>query len=58
MDPCVDSSEAVQHGWMELWYQPKIDAHAVATVGSGGFTTRSPSKPGDSASKIFRRDSW
>lgn len=37
MDPCVDSSEAVQHGWMELWYQPKIDAHAVATVGAEGL---------------------
>ena len=27
--PLVDLTEAVREGWLELWYQPKIDAVRV-----------------------------
>ena len=32
-DPLVDMTEAVRAGWLELWYQPKIDAHTMVTRG-------------------------
>lgn len=31
--PLVDVAEAVRSGWVELWYQPKIDARAVVMRG-------------------------
>jgi hypothetical protein len=31
--PLVDMAEAVRCGWVELWYQPKIDARAVVMRG-------------------------
>jgi EAL domain-containing protein (putative c-di-GMP-specific phosphodiesterase class I) len=31
--PLVDMAEAVRGGWLELWYQPKIDARAVVMRG-------------------------
>ncbi len=31
--PLVDVAEAVRCGWVELWYQPKIDARAVVMRG-------------------------
>jgi EAL domain-containing protein (putative c-di-GMP-specific phosphodiesterase class I) len=32
--PLVDMSEAVREGWLELWYQPKIDARALVMRGA------------------------
>jgi len=31
--PLVDMAEAVRGGWLELWYQPKIDARAIVMRG-------------------------
>src|SRR5262249_15284825 len=33
-DPPIDVSEAVHAGWLELWYQPKIDAKTLALRGA------------------------
>lgn len=35
-DPLLDMGEAVRSGWIELWYQPKIDARAIVTRGVEG----------------------
>lgn len=35
--PLVDVAEAVRSGWIELWYQPKIDARAIVTRGVEGL---------------------
>lgn len=32
--PLVDMAEAVREGWLELWYQPKIDARALVMRGA------------------------
>jgi EAL domain-containing protein (putative c-di-GMP-specific phosphodiesterase class I) len=32
--PLVDMGEAVRAGWLELWYQPKIDTRAIAMRGA------------------------
>jgi len=32
--PLVDMAEAVRAGWLELWYQPKIDARAIVMRGA------------------------
>lgn len=32
--PPVDVSEALHAGWLELWYQPKIDIHSLALCGA------------------------
>jgi EAL domain-containing protein (putative c-di-GMP-specific phosphodiesterase class I) len=32
--PLVDLAEAVRAGWLELWYQPKIDARAIVMRGA------------------------
>ncbi len=32
--PLLDMSEAVDSGWLELWYQPKIDARTLAMRGA------------------------
>jgi len=32
--PLVDMEEAVRAGWIELWYQPKIDARAIVMRGA------------------------
>lgn len=32
--PLVDMQEAVRSGWLELWYQPKIDARAIVMRGA------------------------
>jgi EAL domain-containing protein (putative c-di-GMP-specific phosphodiesterase class I) len=32
--PLIDMSEAVREDWIELWYQPKIDARALAMRGA------------------------
>ena len=31
--PLVDMAEAVRGGWLELWYQPKIDARSIVMRG-------------------------
>jgi CheY-like chemotaxis protein len=36
-EPLVDLAEAVRSGWIELWYQPKIDAHSIVTRGVEGL---------------------
>lgn len=36
-DPLIDICEAVRAGWLELWYQPKIDAQAVIMRGAEGL---------------------
>jgi EAL domain-containing protein (putative c-di-GMP-specific phosphodiesterase class I) len=33
----VDLVEAVGAGWLELWYQPKIDARAIVMLGAEGL---------------------
>jgi EAL domain-containing protein (putative c-di-GMP-specific phosphodiesterase class I) len=30
----VDVVEAMSAGWLELWYQPKVDTHTVAVSGA------------------------
>jgi EAL domain-containing protein (putative c-di-GMP-specific phosphodiesterase class I) len=32
--PLLDIAEAVRAGWLELWYQPKIDARAIVMRGA------------------------
>jgi EAL domain-containing protein (putative c-di-GMP-specific phosphodiesterase class I) len=32
--PSIDLGEAISGGWLELWYQPKIDAHTLAVTGA------------------------
>jgi EAL domain-containing protein (putative c-di-GMP-specific phosphodiesterase class I) len=32
--PLVDLAEAIRGGWLELWYQPKIDARAIVMRGA------------------------
>ena len=32
--PLLDMAEAVRGGWLELWYQPKIDARAIVMRGA------------------------
>jgi len=32
--PLVDMAEAVRGGWLELWYQPKIDARTIVMRGA------------------------
>jgi EAL domain-containing protein (putative c-di-GMP-specific phosphodiesterase class I) len=32
--PSIDVGEAISGGWLELWYQPKIDAHTLAVTGA------------------------
>jgi EAL domain-containing protein (putative c-di-GMP-specific phosphodiesterase class I) len=34
MERCVDPIQALQNGWIELWYQPKVDAQALAMLGA------------------------
>jgi EAL domain-containing protein (putative c-di-GMP-specific phosphodiesterase class I) len=34
MERCVDPIQALQNGWVELWYQPKVDAQALAMLGA------------------------
>ncbi len=34
MSPVVDMAEAVRAGWLELWYQPKIEARAMVMHGA------------------------
>ena len=33
-EPLVDLSEAARAGWLELWYQPKIDARTIVMRGA------------------------
>jgi len=33
-DVAVDAEEAMQNGWLEMWYQPKIDPHSLKTQGA------------------------
>ena len=33
-DIAVDAEEAMQNGWLEMWYQPKIDPHSLKTQGA------------------------
>jgi EAL domain-containing protein (putative c-di-GMP-specific phosphodiesterase class I) len=35
--PPVDVAEAVSAGWLELWYQPKIDTHMFKLAGGEGL---------------------
>jgi len=35
--PLVDMAEAVRAGWLELWYQPKIDTRAIVMRGAEGL---------------------
>src|SRR5262249_54536894 len=40
----VDLVEAVRSGWLELWYQPKIDAREIVMLGAEGLLrVRDPS---------------
>jgi EAL domain-containing protein (putative c-di-GMP-specific phosphodiesterase class I) len=43
-DPPIHASEAVHAGWLELWYQPKIDTKTLALRGAEGLVrVRHPS---------------
>jgi EAL domain-containing protein (putative c-di-GMP-specific phosphodiesterase class I) len=33
-EPKIDAAQALDAGWLELWYQPKIDAHTLALNGA------------------------
>src|SRR4051794_12653788 len=33
-EPLLDIAQAVRAGWLELWYQPKIDARGLAMRGA------------------------
>jgi EAL domain-containing protein (putative c-di-GMP-specific phosphodiesterase class I)/DNA-binding NarL/FixJ family response regulator len=35
--PRVPLKEALRHGWVELWYQPKLDLKTLAVVGAEGL---------------------
>jgi EAL domain-containing protein (putative c-di-GMP-specific phosphodiesterase class I) len=35
--PPVDAAEAMRAGWLELWYQPKIDTRTLALSGAEGL---------------------
>jgi EAL domain-containing protein (putative c-di-GMP-specific phosphodiesterase class I) len=35
--PAVDAAEAMREGWLELWYQPKIDLRTGALAGAEGL---------------------
>lgn len=35
--PSVTLSQALQHNWLELWYQPKIHLHSKRLVGAEGL---------------------
>ena len=35
--PLVDLAEAVRAGWLELWYQPKIDTRSIVMLGAEGL---------------------
>jgi len=32
--PVIDAAEALSAGWVELWYQPKFDAHSLQLCGA------------------------
>jgi EAL domain-containing protein (putative c-di-GMP-specific phosphodiesterase class I) len=32
--PVIEAAEALNGGWVELWYQPKFDAHTLALCGA------------------------
>jgi EAL domain-containing protein (putative c-di-GMP-specific phosphodiesterase class I)/CheY-like chemotaxis protein len=34
LSPPVDGAEAVAAGWLELWYQPKLDVHTLSVGGA------------------------
>ena len=51
--PLVDMAEAVRAGWLELWYQPKIDAHH-GHAWRRGAVARPPSRLGDRSTGLFR----
>jgi EAL domain-containing protein (putative c-di-GMP-specific phosphodiesterase class I) len=33
-DMAVDADEALRNGWLEMWYQPKIDPHSLSPSGA------------------------
>ena len=33
-DIAVDAEESMQNGWLEIWYQPKIDPHSLKAQGA------------------------
>lgn len=35
--PPVDAAEALHNGWLELWYQPKIDMQTLSVCGAEGL---------------------
>jgi EAL domain-containing protein (putative c-di-GMP-specific phosphodiesterase class I)/FixJ family two-component response regulator len=35
--PRITLKEALRHGWVELWYQPKLDLRTLALVGAEGL---------------------
>jgi hypothetical protein len=35
--PPVDAVEAIRAGWLELWYQPKVDTQMLALRGAEGL---------------------
>lgn len=35
--PRIDLGQALAHGWVELWYQPKVDLHAPLLAGAEGL---------------------
>lgn len=35
--PKVELRQALDHGWIEMWYQPKVDLHGPALAGAEGL---------------------
>jgi EAL domain-containing protein (putative c-di-GMP-specific phosphodiesterase class I)/CheY-like chemotaxis protein len=35
--PPIDAAEAIRAGWLELWYQPKVDTQTLALHGAEGL---------------------
>jgi EAL domain-containing protein (putative c-di-GMP-specific phosphodiesterase class I) len=36
--PCIDIAEALDAGWLELWYQPKVNSRSLALDGAEALT--------------------
>ena len=51
--PAVDVAEALKAGWLELWYQQKIDTRSLAPKRRGGAGPDAASRLGRGAAGLF-----
>ena len=54
--PAVDVAEALKAGWLELWYQQKIDARTLVSQRRRGAGADAASRLGRGAAGLFLRD--